>query len=372
MVARRGQLARGGGALVGQVVGLRHVEDEVDRVELDDGGQQRRWRRTRLPTSTRRSEMRPLNGALTWVKPRLSCASRTAAVLVSTAALAESSSASRWSSVAFAWAAVLTSWAVRACSSWASLSWARAWSSWACGAVGRRLVGARIDDEQDLARLDELAVPELDLLHVARDAGADLDLLHRLEAAGELVVLRQATHERGSDRDRRGAGGPAWACPAPLLSQPAVASSETASTSAASGGRIKCLPSASTNGRPRRQPSRPGLRPLPSRDHELAGGPGKQPGPGTLVGGLVLKGLRWPHAARSSRTARAMARAIRNSPRRRPCRRRCCPGRTVLRASWYPRMLAKSSVPSSGRFWTTARPIESELSSWPGRASVRR
>ena len=73
-------------------------------------------------------------------------------------------------------------------------------------AVGRRLVGARIDDEQDLARLDELAVPELDLLHVARDAGADLDLLHRLEAAGELVVLRQATHERGSDRDRRGGG----------------------------------------------------------------------------------------------------------------------------------------------------------------------
>jgi hypothetical protein len=46
-----------------------------------------------------------------------------------------------------------------------------------------------VDDIEQVARLDEVAVLELDGFDEAADPGADLDFLHRLEAAGELVPI---------------------------------------------------------------------------------------------------------------------------------------------------------------------------------------
>ena len=57
------------------------------------------------------------------------------------------------------------------------------------GLLDRELVGARIDDEQEVALLDDLAVLEMDGIDEAGDPGADLDRLHRREAAGVFVPL---------------------------------------------------------------------------------------------------------------------------------------------------------------------------------------
>ena len=119
------------------------------------------WSLTRLPMSTRRSEMRPANGAVTRVKPRLSSACAQLRPGCRRAlALASASSALRSSSVAWATAEVVTS-LLRAV-----LVELRPASSCALrlldlrlGPVDGRLVGARVDDEQHLAGLDDLRRP---------------------------------------------------------------------------------------------------------------------------------------------------------------------------------------------------------------------
>ena len=70
--------------------------------------------------------------------------------------------------------------------------------------VDRRLVGARIDDEEHVALLHHGAVGEVHRLQVAGDARAHLDRRRRLEAAGELVPFGEALDERRRHRDRRG------------------------------------------------------------------------------------------------------------------------------------------------------------------------
>ena len=49
----------------------------------------------------------------------------------------------------------------------------------------RRLIGARIDDEKNVARLDVLAVLEADFGDAAGNFGADFGIIHRIQLAGE-------------------------------------------------------------------------------------------------------------------------------------------------------------------------------------------
>ncbi len=61
----------------------------------------------------------------------------------------------------------------------------------------------RVDDEQEVALLDQLAVLEMDLLEIAADPGAQLDIVDRGELPGELVALDDLLAQRLADRDRR-------------------------------------------------------------------------------------------------------------------------------------------------------------------------
>ena len=54
-----------------------------------------------------------------------------------------------------------------------------------------RLVGPWIDDEKQIALLDDLPVGEVDLGQIAAHPGADFDRVLRPELAGELVPLDQ-------------------------------------------------------------------------------------------------------------------------------------------------------------------------------------
>ncbi len=65
---------------------------------------------------------------------------------------------------------------------------------------------ARIDHEQQVALMDDLAVGEVDLGQVAADLGADLDIVHGRELAGEGRPGRQVAPQRGADGD----GGRGW------------------------------------------------------------------------------------------------------------------------------------------------------------------
>src|SRR5690349_1496508 len=55
--------------------------------------------------------------------------------------------------------------------------------------------------------MDHVTVLELDIGDKAADPGANLNLLHRLEAAGELVPIRDRALDRRCDGDRRRCGG---------------------------------------------------------------------------------------------------------------------------------------------------------------------
>jgi hypothetical protein len=85
-----------------------------------------------------------------------------------------------------------------------------AWATWAWAAARAAWAGTRIEREQQLAALDVVAVPEVDRLDIAADAGANVDLLGRLEAAGEVVPVDDPLLQRVGDGDggrRRRAGG---------------------------------------------------------------------------------------------------------------------------------------------------------------------
>ena len=78
-----------------------------------------------------------------------------------------------------------------------------------------------VDGEQQIALLDHLAVAEMDLVEIARDAGANLDRIHRDEAADIFVLIGDAALDRlGHRHGRRGGGPPAggWLCPQPARS----------------------------------------------------------------------------------------------------------------------------------------------------------
>ena len=70
--------------------------------------------------------------------------------------------------------------------------------------LGRhRLERARVDDIEQVAGMHHVAVLELDIGDKAADAGTDLNLLDRIEAAGELVPVRDGPFDRLCHRHRR-------------------------------------------------------------------------------------------------------------------------------------------------------------------------
>ncbi len=71
----------------------------------------------------------------------------------------------------------------------------------ALGLLQGRLVGARVDLEQHLAAVDDLAIGEPDLLHVAGDAWADVDGVGGLEAADVVVPVADLALQRRGDHD---------------------------------------------------------------------------------------------------------------------------------------------------------------------------
>ncbi len=73
----------------------------------------------------------------------------------------------------------------------------------AIGLRGDRLERTCIDQIQEVARLDEGAVAELDVGDEAADAGANLNLLDRIEPARELVPVGDGSLDGLSYGDRR-------------------------------------------------------------------------------------------------------------------------------------------------------------------------
>ena len=155
----------------------------------------------RLPGSTRRLEMRPAIGARTSVQSRLSSACRAAASSEAT------------------WAAASRSFARRVSNSRSVRVWLRTSGRGALhvergdfelglgafdirlGLLDRDPIGARIDDEQEIALLDDLAFLEMDGIDEAGDPGAHLDRLHRLEATGIFVPLGDGLLQRARRHD---------------------------------------------------------------------------------------------------------------------------------------------------------------------------
>ena len=118
--------------------------------------------------------------------------------------------------------------APRSSSRLASSALARASDKLAVRLRCHRLERAGVDDVEQVARLDDVAVLELDMVDEAADPGADLDLLDRLEAAGELVPIGDGALGRLRDGHRRRRGGRA-AAPACRRSPPGPTASRTAS-----------------------------------------------------------------------------------------------------------------------------------------------
>ncbi len=79
------------------------------------------------------------------------------------------------------------------------------------GAIVFRLVGPRIDDEQEVAALDLAAFGERQLVDVARNTRADFHRLHGLQPSGELIPILDALLENlgHADLRRRGLGAAA-------------------------------------------------------------------------------------------------------------------------------------------------------------------
>ena len=65
------------------------------------------------------------------------------------------------------------------------------------GAVDSDLEWARVDGEEDVASLDDLAILEVELVDKAGDARADLNDLRCRKASGILVPLRHALEDWG-------------------------------------------------------------------------------------------------------------------------------------------------------------------------------
>ncbi len=163
----------------------------------------------RLPASTRRSEIRPAIGARTSVHSRLSSACLSAASSEPTAP-----AASRCVDLRVSNSRSVTVWLCdqrrRALDvEGRDLELGARALEVGLGLLDRELVGTRIDHEQQVALLDDLAVLEMDGIDEAGNARAHFDRRHRREAAGVFVPFGDRLLKRprdGHGRRRRSRG----------------------------------------------------------------------------------------------------------------------------------------------------------------------
>ena len=68
------------------------------------------------------------------------------------------------------------------------------------------LIGALVDGEERISRLDDGTVDEMDLVDIARDPSPDVHAVYRFEAADEIVIFDDVLHHRLGDGNR------GWRC----------------------------------------------------------------------------------------------------------------------------------------------------------------
>ena len=158
---------------------------------------------TRLPGETRRSPIRPATGARNSVNSRSSSAWRTAASLAATEAARRAEGLGALVEGLLGQGAVahelLGAIEIGFGEGEIGLGLRQRALRLGDGVLERPLV----DGEQQIALLDHLAVAEMDLIEIARDAGAHLDRIHRDEAADIFVLLGDAALDRLRHRHRR-------------------------------------------------------------------------------------------------------------------------------------------------------------------------
>ncbi len=196
-------------ALVGDVVALAHVEVEVDRVLRDDGGQHRRGAAAPLTAGDevaggdevaadaagqRRGDMGPAHVELGLAHRGLGLVQRRLCCEALLGALVERFARSEAGGDEAAGAVELLS---------GKLQRRLGGGDLRPGVSQGDVVGPRVDDEEQVALLHELAVGEVDLGEVAADLRPDLDAVRRRELAGEAGPGREPLPERRGDHDHR-------------------------------------------------------------------------------------------------------------------------------------------------------------------------
>ena len=154
--------------------------------------------------------MRPAIGALISVNCRSSLARFSVAWARSTSAWAVASAWRRWSKIWPVMLPVLRRFSARSRSPCAKSSAGLGRGERGLRLVERRLVGPLVDGEEQVAGLDDGAVDEMDLVDIARDAGADVDLVDGVEAADEVVILDDSLTTGLATVTAGGAGGAPW------------------------------------------------------------------------------------------------------------------------------------------------------------------
>ena len=208
-IARRAALPIDAQPGVADVVGLRPVEHEVDRLEADDRRQQRR---TGLAAgdevagidapvghapADRRADLRPFQIEFRRVQRRLGRHLLRAGDVEIGLALIEFAHRRRRGLHQLLGALIVgdVQHHLRLGADHVGLR-----------RIHRELERALVDGEQQIALFDGAAVAEMHLVDVARDAWAHLDACRGLEPAGELVPLGDTAGERGGHRHLRRPG----------------------------------------------------------------------------------------------------------------------------------------------------------------------
>ena len=162
---------------------------------------------TRLPTLTRWRLTRPVIGASTWVNSTLSCAAFSAPSATRLGGVRRLQGLTALVDDLFGDRAGLDQVQAAIELALGKFDLGARIRKLAVGLLGDGLERAGIDDVEQIAGMDHVAVLELDAGDEAADPGADLDLLDRLEPAGELVPIGDGALDRLRDRHRRRRGG---------------------------------------------------------------------------------------------------------------------------------------------------------------------
>src|SRR5262245_24493020 len=201
-------LTLGHEALVGHAVGLTHIEEEMDGIERDDCGEQRRRAGGAADhqiadaelmaagaAGDRRRHPRVVEIELRLVEARDCRVARSRRRVHLGHPLV----------IGFFRGVALLS----ELGSAAELSLGEVEIGVGLGEIGlgrfeRELERFRLDDKEQVALLDDLPVDEIDRFEIAAHPGADVDEVDRLELAGEILPLDHLSHDRLGHRHRRG------------------------------------------------------------------------------------------------------------------------------------------------------------------------